>query len=160
MVRSLSFILEMFACCIFESLSKYVREGLLSLLSLSSLSVNKPALQLSAPSCPLRHTIYLFTGVAAPLTLPLLLSLCFLPSFPLLEFPLPRKVLHAKWWIQAIRVCPTPSQQQSFLASRPPALLSQMLFFRELKHFRFTLPPGQRAPNVPRPQNCAVNNFG
>lgn len=94
MVRSLSFILEMFACCIFESLSKYVREGLRSLLS--SLSVNKPALQLSAPSCPLRHIIYLFTGVAAPLTLPLLLSLCFLPSFPLLEFPVPRKVLHAK----------------------------------------------------------------
>lgn len=90
-------------------------------------SVNKPTLQLSAPSCPLLHTIYLFAGVATPLALPLFLPLCFLPSFPFFGFPLPCKALHAKWWIQAIRVPPTSPEQQSFLASRPPALLSQLL---------------------------------
>lgn len=56
-------------------------------------------------------------------------------------------------------VPPTSPEQQSFLASRPPSQLSQLLFFRELKRFRVTLPPGQRTPNVPRPQNCAVNGF-
>lgn len=47
----------------------------------------------------------------------------------------------------------------------PPASLhlqlcsSQMLFFRDVKHFRSTFPPGQRAPNVPKPQSAAVNGF-
>lgn len=73
-------------------------------------SVNKPTLQLSAPGCPLLHTIYLFMGVAAPLALPL-----SLPSFPLFKLPLPRKALHAKWWIQVIRVfLPLPLSNSHF----------------------------------------------
>ena len=123
-------------------------------------SVNKPTLQLSAPSCPLPHTIYLFTGAATPLALPLFLSLCFFPSFPLFKFPVPRKALHAKWWIQAIReFLPLPPQQQSFLASWLLLCSPNCYFSERLKHVRVALPPGQRAPNVPRPQNCAANGF-
>lgn len=89
----LKFILEMYSCCIFESLHKYVWPPNPSPLLRS---VNKPTVQLSAPSCPLLHTIYLFTGVATLLTL-------FFLSFPLFKSSLPCRVFYAKWWIQTIR---------------------------------------------------------
>lgn len=82
----LKFILEMYSCCIFESLQKYVWPPNPSPLLRS---VNKPTVQLSAPSCPLLHTIYLFTGVATLLTL-------FLLSFPLFKSSLLHRVFHAK----------------------------------------------------------------
>lgn len=122
--------------------------------------VNKPALQLSAPSCPLLHTIYLFTRVATPLALRLFLSL-FSPLVPSSNSLSRVKLLMLSDGYKPSETSSLlPPLQQSFLASRPPALLSQMLFFRRLKHFRFALPPGQRVPNVPRPQNCAINCFG
>lgn len=94
-----------------------------------------------------------------PLAVPLLLSLFFSPHSLYSKFLLPRKVMNTSHQ-SSFNPPPLPHPlANSHFWNLDLQLCSSKCYYLDSRPFRFTLPPGQRAPNVPRPQHCAVNDF-